>query len=753
MHPLPLGVLSLLLALGTMLPASAQTIWYVDGDRPGLGDGRSWDHAFNDLSVALARAQHGDEVWVAQGTYTPGRNDPTATFRLKNGVGVYGGFVGGERVRSERKPTRFRTVLSGDLARDDVRGRYTDNVYHVVTGSGTDRTAILDGVVVTGGRTAEASDRSVYGGGMVIESGSPTVRNCVFRANGSMAGGGGVALFDDSRPLFDRTSFVENGGGAMYNDGSAPVIRNSLFRRNRAMDAGGAIVNVGGSQPLIVASAFTQNVAEGSDGGAIASVESDVRILASTFEGNRAPRGNGGALLNLESTVQVVNSVFVGNEAGRGGGGAVSSARSTVNVVNSVITDNTAGSVGGGVLNFASDVTLTNTILGENRAIRHPMQMVSFDRSDVGFDASLIDHSDWRRGAYWDAKVSRSGTSNQRQSPRFLAAPTSGPDGTWGTSDDDYGDLRLREDSPAIDNGFLVALNLDGDDQRDVTTDLFGRPRVQDGAVDIGPTEGTSRHVQAVREGDVVHAPNLGVSVAFTSLRGGAEVQIMRHPVVTHGPTSEESAIGLPEGTQLAQASRWEVELSRVAPGMVADVCITPDDPTQVGATAGLKVHKRAKDRGVWRSQPTTVRDRRHVCATGLNSFSEFVLVRETRLTPTRVTVAGAETLESEMPATPIRLRAPDGNASLRLNATPTNRSSGNTLLHYALPTDGPVSLRLYDVHGRLVYTVVDQWQSAGPKQAVIEPGTVAPGTYYVGLEAAGSVAHRRVVIAAPDRR
>lgn len=37
--------------------------------------------------------------------------------------------------------------------------------------------------------------------------------------------------------------------------------------------------------------------------------------------------------------------------------------------------------------------------------------------------------------------------------PRFVAAPNAGPDGTWGTLDDDFSGLVLRSDSPAIDKG------------------------------------------------------------------------------------------------------------------------------------------------------------------------------------------------------------------------------------------------------------------------------------------------------------
>jgi VCBS repeat-containing protein len=56
----------------------------------------------------------------------------------------------------------------------------------------------------------------------------------------------------------------------------------------------------------------------------------------------------------------------------------------------------------------------------------------------------------------------------------FLRAPAVGLDGTWGTEDDDYGDLQVDGSSPAIDAGDNDALPLD------ISTDLSGEPRFVD---------------------------------------------------------------------------------------------------------------------------------------------------------------------------------------------------------------------------------------------------------------------------------
>ena len=90
-----------------------------------------------------------------------------------------------------------------------------------------------------------------------------------------------------------------------------------------------------------------------------------------------------------------------------------------------------------------------------------------------------------------------SGTDIVDQDPLFVRNPDPGPDGNWGTDDDDYGDLRLREGSPGIDYGlqsFLPAdiwdLDDDGDTTEPLPIDLNGDVRVQAAEVDLGAYEG-----------------------------------------------------------------------------------------------------------------------------------------------------------------------------------------------------------------------------------------------------------------------
>ena len=70
----------------------AKTI-YVDDSASQGGDGTSWLTAHKYLQDALAVAESGDEIWVAEGTYKPDQGagktlgDRASPFVLVNGVG------------------------------------------------------------------------------------------------------------------------------------------------------------------------------------------------------------------------------------------------------------------------------------------------------------------------------------------------------------------------------------------------------------------------------------------------------------------------------------------------------------------------------------------------------------------------------------------------------------------------------------------------------------------------------------------
>ncbi|HYE96865.1 MAG TPA: right-handed parallel beta-helix repeat-containing protein [Rubricoccaceae bacterium] len=202
--------------LASAMGVRSQTVvWYVDASATGTETGLSWADAFTDLQDALAVAGAGDEVWVAEGTYKPtAGTDRAATFILRSGVALYGGFEGTEQTHDQRDWVRHRTILSGEIG---VPNQTTDNSCHAVTVSplatpGGTTTAVLDGVVVTRGHA----------------------ENCA-------EGGGGILLPGGSSPVIANCEVVDNrGSGINAMPGSALIMRDCLLTLNFSEEGGGA---------------------------------------------------------------------------------------------------------------------------------------------------------------------------------------------------------------------------------------------------------------------------------------------------------------------------------------------------------------------------------------------------------------------------------------------------------------------------------------------------------------------------------
>lgn len=162
-----------LAALGTASAVHAQPparVIYVDAAAPAGGDGQLWTSALRDVQDALFFASFRPDrtvpvqIKIAQGVYTPdsGSLARNASFVINSGVSLLGGFAGIANVTpSENDPSRFVTVLSGDLARNDAPGVSTraDNSYVVLQIQS--QPGEIDGLTIRGG--LRALHRSGFG--------------------------------------------------------------------------------------------------------------------------------------------------------------------------------------------------------------------------------------------------------------------------------------------------------------------------------------------------------------------------------------------------------------------------------------------------------------------------------------------------------------------------------------------------------------------------------------------------------------
>ena len=259
----------------------------------GTGDCSTWANACS-LQTALNNVISGYEIWVAAGTYKPtSGTDRTATFQLKEGVAVYGGFTGAETLRTQRNPAVNTTILSGNIgAVDDTK----DNVYHVVTGANN---ATLDGFTVTAGN-ANGVEEAANGGGMYNDGSSPTLTNVIFSNNSaknpSFGGYGGL-------------------GGGMYNYGSSPTLINVTFSKNSAKNegSGGGMYNYG-SSPTLTNVTFSNNSADDGNGGGMYNYSSSPTLTNTTFSDNFSIINPGSGMYNDgNSSPTIRNAIFWDN--------------------------------------------------------------------------------------------------------------------------------------------------------------------------------------------------------------------------------------------------------------------------------------------------------------------------------------------------------------------------------------------------------------------------------------------------------
>ncbi|MBD2751929.1 choice-of-anchor Q domain-containing protein [Spirosoma validum] len=256
---------------------------YVKSVATGDGDGSSWGNASSDLQ-AMINAEGTKQVWVAAGTYKP--TSTTArdiSFAMKDGVAIYGGFVGNESLLSQRPAIGANpssSTLSGDIGQ---AGDKTDNSYHIlVNPEGLTATAILDGFVITNAYRVDEGQEA-RGGGLYNMNSSPTLRNCVFTGNFALYRGGAIynvaSYTNTSSPTLSNCSFQNNlsiFGGAIYNESYVggicnPALTNCSFQSNTAT-TGGAIFNDAYEQsttnPMFTNCTFRNNFAY-DDGGAM----------------------------------------------------------------------------------------------------------------------------------------------------------------------------------------------------------------------------------------------------------------------------------------------------------------------------------------------------------------------------------------------------------------------------------------------------------------------------------------------------
>lgn len=102
----------------------------------------------------------------------------------------------------------------------------------------------------------------------------------------------------------------------------------------------------------------------------------------------------------------------------------------------------------------------------------------------------------------------------------------------------------------------------------------------------------------------------------------------------------------------------------------------------------------------------------------------------------------GTTTLSDE---TTLRLGTP---SETKLHTPFPNPARGQATLRYQIPEPQTIQIAVFDVLGRRVRSLASGHAQAGRYEAVLSTAALAPGTYFVRLQAGTSVQTRRLTVA-----
>ncbi len=281
----------------------SQTRYYVNVNSPCISpsctpNGLSWSSAFEDLQTALGAALHGDEIWVAKGTYYPtAGSNQSSHFNITKDIDIYGHFDGSESTLNQRNlhdvlwASSNRTILSGNLGNQNSLSDNSNSVVkYTFNGGFSNATISLNDLSIADARwTGVWSSQSTSS----VNSNYLYFNHVMFHNNGTNFHGGGMHAGSGSHTRIDRCKFLSNTGqhgGAFMRFGVGSLdVYNSIFESNITTH-NGAIACGGNSYPYTM------------------------KIQNCSFKGNKSLQGEISCVTNWYfMPIEISNSIFWGN--------------------------------------------------------------------------------------------------------------------------------------------------------------------------------------------------------------------------------------------------------------------------------------------------------------------------------------------------------------------------------------------------------------------------------------------------------
>ena len=502
--------------------------WRVAGENETLVDfvllATDFDSWFNETTMTAD-----DEVWVAAGTYLV-----NAKTNLKDGVDVYGSFVGTEttntRDKSSNTPWDFtnKTIIDGNTPEGagfygfecmtsfvnatvfdgftitKMRRTGTGNgVVASLWGNITIQNCIVEDNILT--TTAASQSGGVYmrtgaallnswihnnsvllnsgRGGGVASAGQNTVKGCLIENNSAAGAGGAINL---------QSAGASNSGGG--------TIENCIIRFNTAGAAGGAVyqlltqpASAGAGVLLFKNCEITDNTAATGSGalhisGQGSSTTHTLSIEGCTFARNTATAGNGGALTvgaNVSTLNYIKNCIFRDNSSIAEGGALY---LDKTGVVSNCVFANNNG-ISTVFVNKATSKIYNNTFannagIGLKFAVVPTCEVINnifwFNTDNVinGGESIVISNNAYNTEADAGAgSISGLTATNTFENPTTFIGVATDASGKTASNEANW---KLKSGAPVINAGTTIV---------DVVNDLSGGARPVGSAYDIGAYE------------------------------------------------------------------------------------------------------------------------------------------------------------------------------------------------------------------------------------------------------------------------
>jgi predicted outer membrane repeat protein len=510
----------------------------VSGDQIHVADGTYKPTAGNDRTVSFVLkglvGMYGS--YAGYGAANPDARDPLNTPTILSGdIGTIGsrsdnsyrvvssGTAGssdafdGFTIRGGAATTNDGSHFSGGGFYASAGGPAITNCTFIANSAGNDGGAVYAaGVTLSFTNCNFTSNNADYGGAVYLSASTVTFSGCTFTSNGAGpdAGASGAAVYDTtSKTTFAGCTFSNNMavefGGAIYNNSNTTsvTVNNCTFTGNTAQVGGG--IDNSSSPATVSGCSFIGNITSGS-GGALNDSSSSTTITNCTFSGNATTSGGGGAILQSSNTLALTGCAFTNNSSAIYGGALAVSGGTSISATNCAFNSNTSVGSGGAVYSVANTQSFTQCVFSANSSsgsggglyaqntlsvsdCTMASNFAPFGAGDSLYSVAaptIVNSIIWTSpkstsGAFAtgaastsitfaDVQGGYSGTGNVNVDPRFLRNPSAGPDGIWGTPDDDAGDLRLSPTSPLADAGNNSAV------PGTLTTDFAGSARFSD---------------------------------------------------------------------------------------------------------------------------------------------------------------------------------------------------------------------------------------------------------------------------------